>query len=181
MQAGITITETANNVADLRKAMRALTEQDVYIGVPEEKAQRNGAEETDENTQGITNAYLSYIHEHGVPERGIAARPHLIPGILSIQPEAEKLLEEAAVQAFKGNYRAVNRILNKIGIMGQNAVRALFVNNNWQPLKRATLSRKIGKKTRLERGRINPLMLTNQLLKAHTYVIRRRGAAMEYE
>ena len=86
--------------------------------------------------------------------------------------------------------------LNKIGLLGQNAVRARFVNNDWPPLAESTLdyqalqkdedgvvlTDKKGKakrkKSRRERERVNPLIDTGQLRKAHTYVVRKKGAGL---
>ncbi|MCL1939540.1 MAG: hypothetical protein FWG04_02630 [Desulfovibrionaceae bacterium] len=188
MKPNISITEVRNNLSQLGKAMRALTEQDVFIGIPEDKTAREAAGDT-----GISNAYLGYIHEHGVPEKNIPPRPHLMPGIEDIQDEAADLLEYAAKHALEGKPEAVERTLNKIGILGQNAVRARFVNNDWDPLADSTLdyqplrkndqgavlTDKKGnpkrKKSRRERERTNPLIDTSQLRKAYTHVIRKRG------
>lgn len=182
------VTTVRDNLSQLGEAIRALTDQDVFVGVPEDKDAREANGDT-----GISNAYLSYIHNTGVPEHNLPARESLIPGIEDIQEEAAEILEEAAAQALEGNKAAVEAGLNKIGLLGQNAVRARFSNNDWPPLADATLDRrkkisesvnkkgetikKFGK-SRRERGAINPLQDTRQLLKAHTYVIRKRGGAL---
>jgi hypothetical protein len=185
MKPEIKVTQTFDNVAAIRRAARKLTEQDVFIGIPEDKAAREAAGDT-----GISNAYLGYIHEHGVPEKNIPARPALIPGIEDIQGEAAGILKDAAAKALDGNAAAVDTALNKIGILGQNAVRARFVNNDWTPLSDKTLDRrkkisetvnKKGKtvrkmgKSRRERGAINPLIDTSGLRKSCTYVIRKKS------
>lgn len=185
MKPEIKVTQTFDNVAAIRRAVHKLTEQDVFIGIPEDKAARETAGDT-----GISNAYLGYIHEHGVPEKNIPARPALIPGIEDIQGEAAEILKDAAAKALDGNAAAVDTALNKIGILGQNAVRARFVNNDWQPLSDKTLDRrkkisetvnskgktvkKMGK-SRRERGAINPLIDTSELRKKYTYVVRKKG------
>lgn len=178
------VEKTFENLSGLRAAMRALTEQDVLIGIPEDKAARKEVENA-----GISNAYLGYIHEYGVPDKNIPARPALIPGIEDIQKEVVGILKFAAKKAMEGNAGAVNTALNRIGLLGQNAVRARFVNNNWAPLNartlnaRHTISESINKKgelvkkyskSRLEKGRINPLINTGQLRKAYTYVIAKK-------
>ena len=137
MKPGITVTQSFDNVAAIRRAVQALTGQDVFIGIPEDKAAREAAGDT-----GISNAYLAYIHEHGVPEKNIPARPALIPGIEDIQSEAAEILKQTAKKALEGNEGAVGTGLNKIGILGQNAVRARFVNNDWAPLSDKTLDRR---------------------------------------
>ena len=188
MKTEFKIKNVHNNLSELGKAMRALTSQDVFIGIPEDKSARKEAGDT-----GISNAYLGYIHEHGVPEKNLPARPHLIPGIKDIQPKAIKILENAAKKALEGEHGAIAQALNSIGLLGQNAVRAKFVNNDWAPLQDSTLdyqalqkdengkvlTDKKGvakrKKSRRERERVNPLINTSQLRKAYTYVIRERG------
>ena len=190
MNANITVKQTMSDLSGIRAALAALTEQDVLIGIPEDKTARKEAGDT-----GISNAHLGYIHEFGVPEKNIPARPHLLPGIRDVVPEAVKVLQDAAEKALEGNSGAVAAGLNKIGILGQNAVRTKFVDNDWpalaertldyQPLHKsdtgAVITDKNGtprrKKSRRERERVNPLINTGQLRKAYTYVIRQRGAA----
>ena len=124
------------------------------------------------------------------------ARPALLPGIKDIQGEAVELLKDAAKKALESNENAVNTALNKIGQLGQNAVRARFVNNDWPPLADSTLDyhpivksesgeavrdkkgNPLRQKSRREMGSVIPRMDTGQNRKAYTYVIRRRGAAM---
>lgn len=188
MKPTLSVKQLSNNAAEIRKALKALTEQDVYIGIPAEKAGREAA--------AVNNASLGYIHEFGAPAAGIPARPHLIPAIEDIVPEAMVLLKSTAQKALAGNEGAVEAGLNKIGILGQNAVRARFVDNDWSPLQDATLdyqalkkdedgtvqTDKKGnpkrKKSRRERERTNPLIDTGQLRKSYTYIIRKRGAGM---
>lgn len=185
MKPAVTVTKTFDNAAAIRRAVQKLTEQDVYIGVPEDKSAREAAGDT-----GISNAYLAYIQENGVPEKNIPARTALIPGIQDIQTEAADILRDTAKKALEGNIAAVETGLNKIGILGQNAVRARFLNNDWEPLADTTLDRrkkisetvnakgetvkKFGK-SRRERGAVNPRIDTNQNRKAYTYVIRKKG------
>lgn len=185
MKPAVTVTKTFDNAAAIRRAVQKLTEQDVYIGVPEDKSAREAAGDT-----GISNAYLAYIQENGVPEKNIPARAALIPGIQDIQAEAADILRDTAKKALEGNIAAVETGLNKIGILGQNAVRARFLNNDWEPLADTTLDRRKkisetvnakGKtvkkygKSRRERGAVNPRIDTNQNRKAYTYVIRKKG------
>jgi len=183
----LTITEVANGLANIREAIEALTEQDVLVGIPEDKAARQAAGDT-----GITNAALGYIHEYGVPEHNLPARGFLYPGIEDAQPPAVEILAETAELALTGDTGAVENGLNKIGILGQNAVRAKFVSNDWPPLAESTLDyhplrkddsgqvmtdhkgQPLRKKSRRERGRVNPLIDTQQLRKSITYVIRKR-------
>lgn len=185
MKPEFNVTKIRENLSGLRRAMKALTERDVFIGIPEDKTAREAAGDT-----GISNAYLGYIHEHGVPEKNIQARAALIPGIEDIRDEAAAILKDAAKKALEGNEAAVERALNRIGLLGEKAVRAKFVDNDWPELADKTLDRreKISEtvnakgetvkkmaKSRRETGRINPLIDSGQLRKAYTYVIRKKG------
>ena len=185
MRPTLSVRQTADQTGAIRRTVANLTRQDVLVGVPAEKA---GARQG-----GINNAELSYIHEFGAPAAGIPARPHLIPGIEAIIPEAADELRAAASAALEGKEQAVDAALNKVGTLAQNAVRAKFQDNDWPPLKAETLDYKPllkndeGKvlkdkkgnakkgKSRREQGKINPLLVTGQLMKSHTYVIRKRG------
>lgn len=187
MKASVSVKQISSNAAAIRKAVAALTDQDVYIGIPADK---------NAPRQGANNAELGYIHEFGAPAANIPARPHLIPGIGDVQPQAAELLETAGKKALKGDEAAVERALNKIGHLAANAVKARFVNNEWPPLSDAYLDRqpllkdedgnaitdKKGRpqhgKSKREKGRVNPLIDTGQLRKAYTYVIRKRGAKL---
>ena len=188
MKPTVTVKQTADMTKLMTQGVAALTKVDVYIGVPAENA---GA-----RAGGINNAELSYIHESGAPAAGIPARPHLVPGIEDIKGEAAKTMKDAAKQALEGNEGSVEPALNRIGLLGQNAVRARFQNNDWAPLKDSTLDYAAPKKdaegntltdkkgrvkrgkSRRDEGKINPLMDTGQLMKSHTYVIRKRGQGM---
>lgn len=190
MKPALSIKQTADMTGAIRRAVANLTGQDVLVGVPAEKdGQRKG---------GINNAELSYIHEFGAPAAGIPARPHLLPGIEAIVPEASQELKAAASAAFEGKEQAVEAALNNVGRLAQKSVHAKFQDNDWPPLKDATLDYKPllkndegkvltyekGKlkgqprrgKSRREKGKLNPLLVTAQLMKSHTYVIRKRGS-----
>ena len=171
----LSIRQTMSNLSGIRKAMKALTRQDVLIGVP---ADESGREEGD----GLNNAELSYIHEFGTEDGRIPPRPHLVPGVNNARADIADALKEAASG------------LEKAGLLGQNAVRATFTDNDWPPLADGTLDAKplrksdtgdvltdgkerpLREKSRRESGKINPLMDTRQLQKAHTYVIRDKSA-----
>ena len=187
MKPTFTMRQPMNNLSDIRKAMKTLPRQDVLIGVP---ADESGREEGD----GLNNAELSYIHEFGTEDGRIPPRPHLVPGVRKAQEAIADALKTAAARALEGDTSAVRAGLEKAGLLGQNAVRATFADNDWPPLADGTLDAKplrkndtgdvltdkkgqpLRKKSRRESGKLNPLMDTRQLQKAHTYVIRNKSA-----
>ena len=96
----LSIRQTMSNLSGIRKAMKALTRQDVLIGVP---ADESGREEGD----GLNNAELSYIHEFGTEDGRIPPRPHLVPGVNNARADIADALKEAASRALHGDASAV--------------------------------------------------------------------------
>lgn len=191
----MTITMTVNKLNDIRKAMKALTDKDVLIGIPEDDADRGDIDKKNHGSAarskgGISNAYLGYIHEYGVPDKNIPARPFLHPGIERAREEIADALKRTAKKALQGNPGAVEKGLNKVGQLGEKSVKGAFFDNEWQPLSKKTLDyeppakdedgnvrkTKKGKvkrkESRRQKGKTNPLIDTNQLHKSITYVIR---------
>lgn len=184
MKPVLKVKQTLDKCAAIHRAVKEMSEKAVFIGVPAEKASREGP---------INNAELSYIHEFGAPAAGIPARPHLVPGIERIQDEAAKELKEAAAKALSGDEAAVDAAFEKIGLAGEASVRQMFTDNDWPPLKDKTLNYKPlirdeqgnvlkdrkGKpkrgKSRAESGKTNPLIITAELQKSHTYVVRKKS------
>ncbi|MGE4191792.1 MAG: hypothetical protein AB7E51_00235 [Pseudodesulfovibrio sp.] len=160
----------------LGKALRALTMQSVLVGIP-------AGPPRDES--GVTNAQIGYIHENGSPKRNIPARPFLEPGIRKAHDAVVRQLRDAAQAALNGNAAGVNSSLERAGIVAENTVRAMFADNDWEPLAESTLNRRPvlarddeGKpikygKSRQERGATNPLVDSSQLRKAVTHVVRK--------
>ena len=195
MKPAFSVKQVSDKAGAIRKAVDALTGKDVFIGVPAENGRSHAGENAAPRTT-ISNAELSYIHEYGAPAAGIPARPHLLPGVDDIKAEAASLLKWAAKQDMDGNGAAIEPTLNNIGLLGQNAVRARFQNNDWEPLKDSTLDYAAPKKdaegntqtdkkgnvkrgkSRRDEGKTNPLLDTGQLMKSHTYVIRKKGAGL---
>jgi len=181
MKSGVFV--VADKTADLRRAMAVLSSHDVLVGVPAAKA---GRKEAEEGAGPVTNAQIGYIHEYGSPKRNIPARPHLIPGIRKVQPQVVDQFRAAGRAALAGEVGKVLACLERAGLLAQNSVRALFVDNDWEPLADATLDKRPpadrdedGKivrrrKSRRERGALNPLIDSSQYRKSITYVVRKR-------
>lgn len=185
----INVKQTLDRVPEIHKAVKALTEKAVFIGVPAENAGSG---------RPINNAELSYIHEFGTAT-GIPPRPHLRPGIERIQDEAAIEFEAAAKKAFEGDLKAVEAAFIRVGDAGATSVKQMFMENDWPPLSEKNLDYKpilkgkdgkpllerkkkpddpdVAKRgpSRREEGKINPLYYKGELQNSHTFVIRKRG------
>lgn len=177
MKPVIRVQQTLDRSAVIRQAMKQLCDQEVLVGIPGEKAAREGE---------MDNATIGYIQEHGSPEANIPGRPFLLPGIKKALPQTIPLLRHAAKEALRGNIAGVTTAFNKAGMIAVNFVRGMFVDNDWTPLKNATLADRARaegwKGPRRKKGetptpkRSNPLLFTGQLRKAISYVVRRKGS-----
>jgi hypothetical protein len=153
-----------NNYAKLQQKFAKMALQDVLIGIPSDKSARkeDGAE--------INNATIGYLMDHGVPELNIPARPALVPGIDAVSDKIQKALGAAAKASLHGDPAAVEKAMNRVGLIGQNSVKAL-INSGLSPMLAAgTLA------ARRRRGRTGtkPLIDTGQYRNSITYVLRSR-------
>lgn len=179
----IGVTCTVDRSKDLEASLKLLASREVLVGIPAAKGQRKAEPGED---AAMTNAEIGYIQETGSPARNIPARPFLIPGIRKARETIVAQLRAAGKAALDGNERGVLTALNKAGLLGQNAVRNMFVDNEWPALAESTLDKRTpatrgenGKllrrgKSRRERGNINPLILSGQLRKAISYIVQKR-------
>lgn len=159
----MSVTVTKDRTAEVLAAIRDLTKTRVMVGIPASSGRSGG--------DGIDNATIGYIAEVGAPERNIPARPHLVPGVESIRPQAIARLKAAGQAALAGDQAAVEKAFHVVGILAQNAVRAEITDGTFAPLAPRTLA------ARRARGRQGdkPLIDTGQLRRAYTYTIVRKG------
>ena len=190
MGGNIDVTTANDQTKDLLESLKALSNIDVLVGIPEEQSSREGGK--------VTNAELAFIHTNGSPLKGIPARPFVEPAIED--PENQEMiaveLRKAAESALDGNIEAMGRALIGAGMQGQNAVRDWFTSpkNNWAPNTPGTILAKLRKtNTPIARaavqhvdkggslsdisgleGMTKVMVDTDQLRKSITYVIREK-------
>lgn len=183
------LTTTLDNTAKFFRSIDLLIGTKVMVGVPEDKSARQDA-------TGISNAALAYIHEHGEPTVHIPARPFMVPGIERVKGDSIDLLKTAAEKALDGDPAAVERQLNRVGLLNQASIRGVITEGIPPPLAASTIAGRIrrvkGKKRRDSiaaalaagtpesrqggvEGLFTPLVVTGQLRNAITYVLRRVG------
>lgn len=177
---------------DTRKvfaALKQLTQQEVLVGIPEDKSARQSGE--------ITNAALGYIHNFGAPGANIPARPWLIPGIQKSRDQFMPYLTGAASAAMDGKSEIAKQELMRAGQVAVNGVKRELTTGNFVPLSPATvaaryrargaqrprkgevqyaalLSQGLSPATAQAQAGIRPLINTAQMLNSVTYVVRRK-------
>ena len=153
----------SDKTKDLVRAIDALTKQDVYVGIPSSKTER-------QEGQQITNAAIGYIQTNGAPENNLPARPFLAPGILAVKDKIASLFKKAGKNAIEGDVLAVEQGLNAVGLVAQVSAKNKITDGIPPPLKASTLA---GRQARGRTG-TTPLIDTGQLLNSITYVLRKR-------
>lgn len=151
-----------DKLSEVLNAFASLAQSDVLVGVPDSAPERKDGP--------LSNAQIGYILETGSPANNLPARPHLIPGVASIQDAAATRLGLAASAAIDGDTAAAERHMSSAGMLGQNAVRRRITTGPFAPLAESTLA------ARRRRGRTGtkPLLDTGQYRNSITYVVRRK-------
>lgn len=186
----VCVTSGVDRMADIRKQIAALAKKEVLVGIPQEESTRensseiNNAEllyiqshgvrktemraEMQKNTNGGTKysaAHRLYVQEHGSPLWHVPPRPVLEPAIESKKEIIGRRLGAAAKAALDGDAAGTKAQLNQAGLLGAAAADQWFDNpqNGWPENSERTIKAK---------GSDKPLVDTDQMRKAITYVLR---------
>lgn len=176
-----------DNLPDLLGQLSALTSKEVLVGFPEENADR--AKEEGEKGE-ITNAALAYIHDSGMPEQNIPARPFMIPSIEEAAPRLAASLFRGAQRVLSGKETSAESELNRAGLIAQASMRRKLNSGIPPPLSDRTLQERARRGTKGRSGAqwelawraagappstqlAKPLIDTGQMRNAINYVIRK--------
>ena len=162
MKSGLTIrADTAQSILD---ALKTLANKDVLVGIPESKDERDDGD--------IGNAAIGYINENGSPAQNIPPRPHLNPGVKSVEQDFMPHLKAAAQKALEGNAEGAVMSLDRAGTVAANGVKRYITITGFTPLADATIA------NRLRRGRTGnkPLIDTGEYRRSITNIVRGKDA-----
>ena len=120
---------------------------------------------SENHSEGITVFQIGMIHEFGVPEKNIPRRSFIRVPIENNIKEITKLIENNH-RLVSENAMSAKVALDRIGIKAQNTIKESFRNNDWKPLKRATVKRK---------GSSRPLIDTGQLIGSISYIVEKEN------
>jgi len=183
MKSGLTVTKDL--FKHTMQSFGALGKTDVLVGVPAEDAERK-------ELGAINNAALAYIHNFGAPESHIPARPFMYTGIKNAQAKIITEFKKVGQAAFDANEAGVQKGLNAAGLAASTAIQNVISAGIAPPLSDRYLrerDRKLLARARAQKGMIpelygaireaqlegrTPLVDTGQLLKAITYVVRKK-------
>lgn len=162
------VLKTIDHMKDFTRAVEMLRSTRVLVGIPAEKTDRKGG--------AITNAAIGYIHENGAPEVGIPPRPHLVPGVRSVQGEVEQRLKKIGELALDGKPDAVKRGFNALGALAASAVKKKITDGLQPSLKAGTIAARMRRHKNRVDTNPKPLIDTGQYRRAITWVLRQGRA-----
>lgn len=162
MKSGLTVrSDSAQSILD---ALKTLANKDVLVGIPESKDERDDGD--------IGNAAIGRINEDGSPLQNIPARPHLKPGVRSVEQDFMPHLKSAARKALEGDAEGAVTSLDRAGTVAANGVKRYITITGFTPLADATIA------NRLRRGRTGnkPLIDTGEYRRSITHIVRNKDA-----
>lgn len=162
MKSGLTVrSDHAQSILD---ALKTLANKDVLVGIPESKDERDDGD--------IGNAAIGYINENGSPAQNIPPRPHLKPGVRSVEQDFMPHLKSAARKALEGDAEGAVTSLDRAGTVAANGVKRYITITGFTPLADTTIA------NRLRRGRTGnkPLIDTGEYRRSITHVVRDKDA-----
>lgn len=172
-----TVSKVVDNVDKVKAAVTRLSKVQTLVGIPAEKGPRQDPKQP-------SNALLGYVHENGVPEHNLPARPFLKPGVTNAQRYTVNGLHNAAKLALEGKESAMMKQLNAVGMNAAQSVQRKLQDGPFAPLSPRTIAarmRKLKGTTQLTAADralgsvdIRPLIDTQQLLRSVTWVVRER-------
>ncbi|EGO4098269.1 hypothetical protein ITZ39_003287 [Escherichia coli] len=120
------VTTRVDNAQAILDALRSITKKDVLVGIPSEDSERDDVP--------FGNAGIGYVNEYGSPAQNIPPRPHLVPGVKSVEEQTVPQLKAAAQAALDGNAAGAERALNRAGTLAANGVRRYMTITGFTPL-----------------------------------------------
>lgn len=150
------------------KSLNSMTRKQVLVGIPDTTAERLP---DPEDPQPASNALIGYVMETGSPAKNIPSRPHLVPGVESVEPEIARRYGAGAKAMLDGKADSLDATHTAVGLIAVAAVQRKIDSGPFVPLADATLE------ARRARGRTGekPLIDTGQYRRAQTFVIRDKG------
>lgn len=134
----------SDNMSAFMKALEEMQAKEVLAGFPEEEKAR---EDEDGNPSPITNAALGYIHNTGMPEQNIPARPFMVEGIEDKKEPITDGMKSAGLAALDGNTQLVDQSLHAVALIAKTGIQMKILDGPFEPLADSTL------KARARRGR----------------------------
>lgn len=154
--------------ADFNAVIKRFKNDQVLVGIPAEKTERESDDKSDDKS-GITNAALLAINNFGSPAQNIPPRPVMAIGIANAQDEIADQFAMAAKNALKDGVSAVTKYYNRAGIIASNSIKkAINSQDGIDPPEKSTIKARESKGFKGTKA----LIVTGQMRNAITYVVK---------
>lgn len=174
------VLEVTDRFPEVAKALKALTQTEILVGIPNENMLRKEDYQAAKATraaggsapeQPFSNAAIAYIAENGSALAHIPPRPFMAAGIAIVRVRVAKLFEKAGLYAMAGQITEMDKTLHAIGLVAATGMKQAIQDGGFAPLAPRTLA------ARRARGRTGekPLLDTGQLRNAISYILRKKS------
>lgn len=159
------ITVTSDFTKQFNDIIKKFKNDAVLVGIPEAKTERKKTEDE----EPINNATILAINNFGSPDNNIPPWPVMSIGIRAARAEIAEQFKQAAVNALKSGFSALDTYYNRVGIIASNSIKKTINDQVDAPeLADSTLA---ARKYRNFKG-TKRLIVTGQLRNSITYVVR---------
>jgi hypothetical protein len=156
------LTVTADFTENFNAIIKRFRHDDVLVGIPEQDSERK-------DDDPIGNAALLAINEFGSAVNNIPPRPVMAIGIRKAKDEIAEQFRQAAVNALKQGFAALDTYFERAGIIASNSVKKVI--NSQEGIKGPSEATLAARKAQGFKG-TKALVVTGQMRNAITYVVR---------
>ena len=139
---GIKVSFSGISPEQLARNLAKAVKTEVLVGIPRSTAARAG--------ETITNADIAYIQEHGSPSHNIPPRPFMEPGIQRALDNVRLIMGDGAGAVAEGV--SLRPYAEKVGMICQSSIRAVFTDNDWKPLSPRTIMARARRTVKKRKG-----------------------------
>jgi hypothetical protein len=171
-----------DNVDSVVRNITELSQQRLLVGIPDTEAGRTSG--------AVSNAFIGYAMEFGLPDKNVPARPFLLPTVKAMQGDITTTFRRMGERAVNDDAQGALRLMKVLGQQVADKVRGRITAGIPPPLAQSTIE---GRLRRTQAGRtmlkgmrkkgadvskwgannLTPLIDTGQLRRSITYVIRK--------
>jgi hypothetical protein len=131
---------TSDETAAFLQAFKTMQAKEVLAGFPQEEEPREGE---DGEESPITNAALGYIHNTGMPEQNIPARPFMVEGIETKKEPISAGMHAAGSAALDGDVAQVDKALLAVALIAKSGIQSKIIDGPFEPLAESTLKARV--------------------------------------
>ena len=159
-----TLTVTSDFTASFNETIRRFKNDDILVGIPEEKTDRK-------ESSPINNATLLAICNFGSEKMGIPPWPVMAIGIRNARDEITAQFKRGAQEALTKGFAAISPAYNRVGIIASTSIKKVLNAQENVPEDKPAPSTLAARKSQGFKGK-KYWIVTGQMRNAITYVVK---------